>query len=131
VTRACARFGIENAFPKPFCELEPRTPVIAQFCEEYRVGRHEFRIECEAGVITAATCAKGSACGLTAWVVEQLVGQPCDDTLPRTVAELLHLRPCLASMALDTESGDTVMHHSIAIMEQAGRDALEALEVRT
>ena len=128
VTRSCARFGSENAFPKPFCSLEPMTPLISQFCEEYRVGRHHFSVECRDGVINSAACVTSSACGLTQWVVDQLVGRPCDDTLVHTVAELLHLRPCLASMAMDDEEGDTIMHHSIALMEQAARNALEPVE---
>lgn len=130
VTRACARFAIENAFPKPFCGLEPMTPLISQFCEQYRVGRHSFSIGCRDGVIDRATGVTSSACGLTQWVAEQLPGQPCDATLVRTVAELLHLRPCLASMAMDDEEGDTIMHHSIALMEQAARDALEPQAVK-
>jgi thymidylate synthase len=130
VTRGCARFGIENAFPKPFCALEPRTPIITQFAEEYGVGRHRLQVRCEDGLIAAAECLTGSACGLTEWVAQQLVGQPCDDTLARTAVELLHFRPCLATMVLDAETGDTVMHRAIAIMEAAGREALDALEVR-
>lgn len=124
VTKACARFGIESAFPKPFCELAPRTPVITQFSEEYQVGRHKFEVECAGGVVTAVHCPTGSACGLTDWVAEQLVGRPCDDTLPRAAVELLHLRPCLASQALDDETGDTIMHAAIHIMDEAATDAL-------
>jgi hypothetical protein len=129
VTKGCARFGLENAFPKPFCAFAPVSPVLKQFGEEYQVGRHQFRVRCRDGVVIGAECATGSGCGLTEWVVEELVGRPCDDTLPRAVVELLHLRPCLASMALDEETGDTIMHHSIAIMDEAGREALESVEV--
>lgn len=129
VTRSCARFGIENAFPKPFCALEPLTPLISQFCAEYELGRHQFRLESRDGVITAARCPTGSACGLTHWVAEQLPGEPCDESLVRTVSELLHLRPCLASMAPDDETGDTIMHASIHIIEGAARAALAPAEV--
>lgn len=124
VTRSCARFGIESAFPKPFCSLQPLTPLLAEFCDQYRVGRHRFTVHCRDGLIADAHCLSSSGCGLTAWVVEQLVGERCDDSLPHRAAELLHLRPCLASMALDDEDGDTIMHHAIAIIEQASRDAL-------
>ena len=124
VTRACARYGIESAFPKPFCCLEPVTPVIREFSEQYGVGKHEFELQCEDGRIVAASCPYGSACGLTEWVAEQVVGRPCDEALPDAVAELLHLRPCLASMALDEETGDTIMHRSIAIIKEAADRAL-------
>lgn len=131
VTKGCGRFGLENAFPKPFCALAPKTPVIAQFSAEYAVGRHGFQIECADGHIAAVHCPTGSACGLTQWVAEELVGRPCDTALPRVVVELLHLRPCLASMALDDETGDTIMHEAIHIMEQAGREALAGLEAHS
>lgn len=130
VTRSCARFGIETAFPKPFCALEPMSPLLIEFCEQYKVGRHKFRVNCSEGVITGADYLSGSACGLTEWVVEQLIGLPCDESLEHQVAELLHLRPCLASMAHDPDGDDTIMHHSIAIMEQAGRDAVAEAEVK-
>jgi hypothetical protein len=131
VTKACGRFGIESAFPKPFCILEPKTPVIAQFAADYGVGRHRFAIECADGHIAAVLCPTGSACGLTQWVAEELIGQPCDAALPRVVVELLHLRPCLASMALDDETGDTIMHEAMHIMEQAGHEALAGVEDQT
>lgn len=129
VTKGCGRFGIENAFPKPFCAFAPLSPLLKQFGDEYQVGRHQFHVRCQDGRVVSASCATGSACGLTDWVVEELVGRPCDGTLPRAVVELLHLRPCLASMALDDETGDTVMHQSIAIMDEAGQEAFESVEV--
>jgi len=37
----CEELGLECAFPKPFCTLEPEKnkPTIARFIEETRVGR--------------------------------------------------------------------------------------------
>lgn len=125
VTRACGRFGLENAFPKPFCALQPHTPVLRQFCADYKVGQHAIVLECIDGVISAAHCPTSSACGLTAWAAEQLVGRPCDETIPRALVELLHVRPCLASMALDEELGDTIMHEAIRLIEAAGLQALQ------
>ncbi|MBC7286710.1 MAG: hypothetical protein H5T86_01450 [Armatimonadetes bacterium] len=130
VTRACARFGIETAFPKPFCELEPLTPAIAAFCEQYRAGRPRIAIDCAGGEIIASRCLRSSPCGLTAWVVEQIGGAPCDASLLQRLADLLHHRPCFASMAPDPELGDTIMHKSMRIIQSAGREALEAVGVR-
>ena len=130
VTRACAKFGIESAFPKPFCALEPLTPVIKQFCEEYRAGRHEIEVACNGGVVSKATCLRSSPCGLTAWVMQHLEGTPCNEELLQKLADLLHQRPCLASMAMDPELGDTIMHKSMEILKDAGRRALERVGVR-
>jgi len=124
VTNECSKVGMESAFPKPFCALEPKTPVLQQFCEEYGVGRPDIRIEVQAGKVARAVVLRGSPCGLTHWVAERLVGHPADGSLEAKAAELLHLRPCLATMVLDPALGDTVMHESIRLMEAAARRAL-------
>ena len=129
VTRACARFGIESAFPKPFCELEPITPVIREFSEQYAAGKPMLSIECQDGKIASAKCLRSSPCGLTAWAAGQLAGTPCDASLLQKLADLLHQRPCLATMVPDPEIGDTIMHKSMWILQDAGREALKAVGV--
>lgn len=124
VTAECGKFGMESAFPKPFCSLEPRTPVIRRFCEEYQVGRPELALGVDDGRVAKVTVLRGSACGLTHWVAERLVGERADETIVAKAAELLHLRPCLASMVLDPALGDTIMHESIRLIEAAARQAL-------
>ena len=130
VARECQRYGLESAFPKPFCGLQPGTPVISRFCEEYRVGRPELSLEVADGRVARATVVRGSPCGLTDWVAERLVGAPADDTLVARAAELLHLRPCLATMVLDPQLGDTIMHESIRLIEAAAGNALARTEGR-
>jgi hypothetical protein len=124
VTNECSKVGMESAFPKPFCALEPKTPTLRRFCEEYHIGRPELEIEVRDGKVIGAEAVKGSPCGLTHWVAERLVGRPADETLEARAAELLHLRPCLATMVLDPALGDTVMHESIRLIEAAARKAL-------
>ncbi|MGQ9730716.1 MAG: DUF166 domain-containing protein [Candidatus Zipacnadales bacterium] len=124
VTRRCMEYGLESAFPKPFCALDPVTPVLCQFAREYGVGRPEIHIRARNGKVTQVTVVKGSPCGLTHWVAERLVGHPADETLEAKAAELLHLRPCLATMILDPTLGDTVMHESIRLIQAAARQSL-------
>jgi len=124
VTRECARFGMESAFPKPLCALNPKTPILMQFCREYKVGRPALEVAVEGGRVAAVNVLAGSPCGLTDWVAERLVGQPADERFERAAVELLHLRPCLATQILDPDTGDTIMHESIRIMEGAAREAL-------
>ena len=119
VTRECAKFGMESAFPKPFCALTPQTPVLMQFCEEYKVGWPALDVEVDDGQVSAVHVRIGSPCGLTNWCAERLVGHRADDTFVRKAVELLHLRPCLATQMLDPATGDTIMHKSIDIMEDA------------
>jgi hypothetical protein len=123
VARECRRYGLESAFPKPFCALQPGTPVLTRFCEGYRVGRPEFTIEVAEGRVTKVTIVRGSPCGLTDWAAERMVGTPVEQ-LEAKAAELLHLRPCLATMMLDPQLGDTIMHESIRLIERAAREAV-------
>ncbi len=128
VTRECRRFGLESAFPKPFCALNPGGPVLKQFCEEHRVGRPQLALKVSGGTVTEATVVRGSPCGLTDWVADRLVGHPANDHLEQKAAELLHLRPCLATQVMDPQLGDTVMHESIRLIEAAARTGLRAAD---
>jgi hypothetical protein len=130
VAQACQQRGIECAFPKPLCALEPHTPVLKQFGEDFRIGRPVFRLVVHEGVIVEAECLLGSPCGLTQWVAEQLVGTPADETIVQRVKVLHHTKPCLASMALDPVLGETVMHLSVDLVEYAAAQALRHAEER-
>ena len=57
-------------------------------------------------------------------VAERLAGHSANDHLDHKAAELLHLRPCLATQIMDPQLGDTVMHESIRLMEAAARKGL-------
>jgi len=48
------------------------------------------------------------------------------EAFERKAVELLHLRPCLATQVLDPATGDTIMHASIHLMEDAAQGALTA-----
>ena len=124
-TQVCARNDMESAFPKPFCSLEPKTPAITEFCEEYGVGLPTFRFTLSGGRVTAVDVASGAPCGLTDFVAEQLVGLPADASLPEKAGQLHHSYPCLSSMALDPETGDTIMHASLYLIRDRVAQALE------
>jgi len=125
VTQECAHRGLESAFPKPFCALEPATPVIQEFCETYGVGVPTFRFEISDGKIAAVEVLRGAPCGLTDFVAEQLVGLPVDETLPEKAGQLHHSYPCFSSMAMDAAFGDTIMHKSLFLLRDRVREALE------
>jgi len=131
VTLACARHGIESAFPKPFCALEPNTPAIAEFCEQFHVGIPVFNVRVESGRVAAVEVIRGSPCALTAFVAEQLVGLPADELLAKKAGELHHAYPCLSSMAMDPDTGDTIMHASLSLIVSRVADALQTATART
>ena len=124
VTQACANAGIETAFPKPFCALECSTPAIIEFCEQFRVGVPTFRFRIADGRIASAEVVRGSPCGLTHFVAQQLVGLPADDSLPERAGVLHHSYPCLASMHLDPATGETIMHASLYLLRDRVREGL-------
>jgi hypothetical protein len=123
-TQVCARHEIESAFPKPFCALQPVTPAIAEFCEEYRVGVPTFRLRVSGGKVVEAEAVSGSACGLTDAVAQQLVGLPADDSLPEKAGQFHHAYPCLASMNLDPATDETIMHASLYLIRDRVAEAL-------
>jgi len=130
VTLACARHGVESAFPKPFCALEPSTPAITEFCEQFHVGVPAFSVRVEAGRVAAVEVLRGSPCALTAFVAEQLVGLPADELLAKKAGELHHAYPCLSSMAMDPDTGDTIMHASLSLIVSRVADALAKATVQ-
>ncbi len=116
---------MESAFPKPFCSLVPNTPVIQQFCDEFLVGAPILQLTISQGEVAAVEMVRGSPCGLTLFVAQKLVGLPADEALPEKAGQLHHAYPCLASMALDPETGDTIMHKSLFLLRDAVKAALD------
>ncbi len=116
--RACQGLGLECAVPVPFCVLSPSGETIAEFCRQYHIGRPRLEVTEGNGLLTEVRCKRGSPCGLTHWVAEELVGTPVGE-VEQQVKVLHHARPCLASMALVPETGDTLMHASMHILTAA------------
>jgi hypothetical protein len=121
--RACQAAGLECAIPVPFCAYVPSTATMIRFCEQYAVGRPRLEMTAEGDTVTEVRCLRGSPCGLTHWVAEQLRGAPVGEVEHRAKV-LHHGRPCLASMALVPETGDTLMHTSVDILMRAVSKAL-------
>lgn len=124
-TQACAEAGIESAFPKPFCSLEPATPAVEEFSRLYRVGRPQLEITLHEGVVKAVDVKRGSPCGLTEFVAKGLVGRKAEESLVEQAGVLHHSYPCMASMAMDESTGDTLMHQSLYILRNSVAEALE------
>ncbi|MFP3904091.1 MAG: DUF166 domain-containing protein [Armatimonadota bacterium] len=121
--RLCAEVGVECAVPTPFCALTPRGEMVAAFCDQYAVGRPRVDIHAEDGIVTSVDCHRSAPCGLTEWVAKKLPDTPLDEVIEQ-VKVLHHGRPCMASMVLVPERGDTLMHLSLDILKRAFRNAL-------
>ena len=123
----CKAAGMECAVSMPFCALAGGGEVIGAFCKQYRVGRPRLEIEVSDGLVTTARCVQGAPCGLTHWVAERLPGTAIEEVVERAKV-LHHSRPCMASMALLRESGDTLMHVSLDIMKRAAASAVRRVQ---
>jgi hypothetical protein len=115
--------GAEAVFPKPFCSLTETTynakrhtvaydnPLIAEFARHF--GQPRMRIECDPGdaVITQVEIVRDAACGCARYVAEHLVGVGVEEA-EHEAGMLHHHFPCLASMGIDADYNDTLMHVS-------------------
>jgi hypothetical protein len=116
--------GVFCATPKPLCSLTEteyllgrrervryEDPLIAEFARYY--GRPELRIEVdpESRIITGVEVDRDAVCGCARYVAERLVGVSADDAEYQS-GMLHHHFPCLASMGIDPDFSDTLMHVS-------------------
>jgi len=126
IQRELAEIGVASAFPKPFCSLEKAGNLyIDTFAEHF--GRPRLQIETSRGVISGVQVKRGAPCGSTWFIAEKLVGvETSQERVREEVAKAHHAYPCLASMIIDPELGDTVLHRSQYII----REAVEKKEVR-
>ena len=135
VSRWLEKAGIAAVFPKPLCSLTESSsgvgaaakavasPEIAEFARHF--GRPSLRIDCDprTRVITAVSVVRDACCGCARSVAEKLVGVSADDA-ERAAGLAHHHYPCMASMGIDADFNDTIMHVSGNIMRESVRDAL-------
>ncbi len=129
-----ARAGIASAFPKPLCSLTeaaaaPRNGAsgpseeIAAFARVF--GRPSFQITCDPQTrkVTSVRVVRDAVCGCARHVAERLVGVGADDA--EQAAGLAHHHyPCMASMGIDPDFNDTLMHVSGNILKEEVGKAL-------
>lgn len=118
--------GIETAFPKPFCDLAAEEgSFIADFIKRFRIGRPELNIHLTGDTISEVEVLVSAPCGCTYFLAHNLMGAKLDDSLVNKVSKYWHSYPCTASMKMDYEIGDTVLHKGGYIHRKAVQEALE------
>jgi len=131
VAELCQDLGLEAAFPKPFCSLEPSEdrPIISRFVNELRVGRPKLEISvtrvggCE--VIRSVAVRRSAPCGSTWYVARKLIGVRVDrEIIYDVVAKAHHSFPCTATMAVDPEVGEPILHLGGYIIREEVEEAL-------
>jgi len=118
------RMGVACATPKPLCSLTEHdygvtrrqrqsfdNPLISEFARYFGQPSFNIQIDPESRKITAEEVRRDAVCGCARFVAENLVGVLADESLQKT-GLLHHHFPCLASMGVDNDFGDTLMHVS-------------------
>lgn len=127
IRKDCHKLGLECSFPKPFCSLgkEERYPNINKFIDYFRVGRPKVDIEVKNKTIKKVSVICSAPCGNTYYVAHNLRGTEVNDQLDRWVAKYWHSYPCVASMKMDYDLGDTILHKGGYIHYDAVHEAIE------
>ena len=110
--------------PKPFCSLTEthydvtrreklayQDPLIAEFAKYFGRPAFEIQVDPETRLITAASARRDAACGCASFAAERLVGISADEA-EQEGGMFHHHYPCLASMGVDSDFSDTLMHVS-------------------
>jgi len=131
VGEKCEELGLENSFPKPFCSLEPseKKPLVSRFVHELRVGKPILNISVtgkgKREVIEAAVVERSAPCGSTWYVAKSLTGvATARETLRDAVARAHHSYPCTATMNMDPETREPILHMGGYIIREAVEKAL-------
>ena len=116
--------------PKPLCTLtethygtghrqriEYDDPLTAEFARYFGWPKLSITVDPQSREITSAEVVRDSVCGCAHHVAQGLIGVSADDAEEK--AGLLHHHyPCLASMGVDSDYGDTLMHISGNILKK-------------
>jgi hypothetical protein len=137
VEEKCQGLELENVFPKPFCSLTPAEdkPVISRFVNELKVGRPSLEIltakRSKHKFIDSAIVRRSAPCGSTWYVARKIVGVKTEmETLCDTVAKAHHSYPCTATMNVDPEVKEPILHVGGYIIREEVEKALKLAEAQ-
>lgn len=127
------RLNVACVTPKPFCSLTEthynalhyqtayHDPLIREFARHF--GRPSFRAAVEGQTIQRLEVVRDACCGCARYVAEKLSETPVSEALEAGGLHHHHY-PCQASMGIDPQYHDTLMHVSGNIMKDALKEAL-------
>ncbi|NVM04923.1 MAG: thymidylate synthase [Candidatus Helarchaeota archaeon] len=129
ITKECKERGIEVAFPRPACALEPSgQPTIDKFIEYFKIGKPKVRLNLDNDKVISYKVERTAPCGSTFYVCRQVTGKTIDE-LNEEGAEIIskahHSFPCSASMVVDPVLEDTNLHIAGYLIRAAIFDELE------
>ncbi|MCX8118935.1 MAG: DUF166 family protein, partial [Desulfobacterota bacterium] len=117
--------GIEFLYPMTFCTLNEKmtpTDLVQEFLRYF--GRPKVEIDFENEKVKAVRVLRDAPCGNTRYVAEHLLGAHWKDAV-ENAGILHHNHPCMATMTMDPELGDTLMHHAGLQIKMAVEEAIK------
>jgi hypothetical protein len=115
--------------PKPLCSLTEidywvnrrqrmkyDNPLIAEFAHYFGKPEFSITVDSQSRKITSVEVKRDATCGCARYVAQKLVGISADEA-EFEAGMAHHHYPCLASMGIDADFGDTLMHVSGNIMK--------------
>jgi len=125
VERALQKIGVAVVFPVTFCALragDAQEPLIKEFAQAF--GEPEVEIAVENDRVKEVRVIRSAPCGSTYFVAEALQGTKVQDAEEKS-GILHHNYPCLATMNVDWQFHDTLMHRAGYFTKQAVNRALK------
>ena len=118
------KMGVVCATPKPLGWLTEtdygvarrqrmpyENPLISEFARYFGQPNLQLSVDPDSKTITEVEVLRDAVCGCARFVAEQLVGLSADEAEEKAGLQHHHY-PCLASMGIDVDFGDTLMHIS-------------------
>ena len=119
---------VEAAFPKPFCSLDEKEGMIGDFCKIYRLGQPKLEVILDNDTVTGSFVRRSAPCGST-WYVAQQIRWHRTKGLEDVIARAHHSYPCTASMEVDPELGDALLHVAGYNIRRAVFEAIQEQKV--
>ena len=123
--RVFQKMGVSIIFPVTFCALkedDAHDPLIQEFARLF--GDPEIEIAVENDRVKEVRVIRSAPCGSTYFVAEALKGTKTQDAEEKS-GILHHNYPCLATMNMDRQFHDTLMHRAGYFTKQAVNRALK------
>lgn len=129
------RLGVPCVTPKPFCSLTEThynalrqktpydDPLIRAFARHFGMPAFRATVDEQTRTLTRLDVTRDACCGCARYVAEKLAGAPVDNALEAGGLHHHHY-PCQASMGIDPQYSDTLMHVSGNLMKDALNEAL-------
>lgn len=128
IQRKLESMGVDMVYPVPFCTLtenDSPNPYIQEFARHF--GRPDVDIEFykdDRHRVAKVTVKREAPCGSTQFVADRLVGVWFREATEQ--AGLLHHQfPCMATMVMDREFEDTLMHRAGAMVKQTVQQSIK------